>query len=150
MLQFYYERTGVNFLPAFGQVIELRGLTGSFGPRFAAGEGALPASELLRGVLATLTLKDDPALQASELAAGLKQEEEELRLMRFADEEAGKNYPYLFSLVSVRLWAMAEASAREVLVEGITQGVGVADQMEAVVLAEVIPAWARDKRTEAK
>jgi hypothetical protein len=100
-------------LPAFGKIIELRKLD-DFIWATLHGWGALPA----RKVLNTLrSLKADSSTEGAELTEDLKEEEEYFRLTNFTSDQSKNDYPYLFSLVSVRLWAMVEAAAREFVEE---------------------------------
>lgn len=106
------------FLPAFGKVVEL-GRLDDFVWATVNGWTTLPATKLLRRSAKPIDPGGDPERQADELARRLKAEEEDLRLHRFTEEEADKRYPYLFSLVAVRLWAMIEAAVREFLVHAL-------------------------------
>jgi hypothetical protein len=110
------------FMPAFGKVIEL-GQLDDFVWATLHGWGSLPARKLIRKIVPLKSDETDPEGAAKRLAEGLKEDEEHLRLLKFTGDQADKDYPYLFSLVAVRLWAMVEAAARELVVEGIKQPV---------------------------
>lgn len=111
------ELRGDDFVPAFGKVREL-GELDDFVWATLHGWGALPAHKLLVALRKGAPFDiADPATEAKTLDAELREEEGDLRLLKFTDEEASRDYPYLISLASVRLWAMVEAAVREVLVE---------------------------------
>lgn len=107
-----------------GKVVELRKLD-DFIWATLKGWGKLPVLGNLMGALESLALErkagrlktEDIPAKIQELRAKLKDEEEALNLYKFAARQAKEDYPYLFSLVTVRLWAMVESAAREVLVE---------------------------------
>jgi hypothetical protein len=104
------------FVPAIGKVIEL-GELDDFVWATLQGWGALPAHRILRMLRGPKQAGARPEEQAAAQEASLREEENDIRLLRFTNAEAGKNYPYLFSLAAVRLWAMIEAAVRELLVE---------------------------------
>ncbi len=108
------------FMPAFGKIVEL-GHLDDFVWATLRGWGALPANRLVRRFVTVLHRDDDPEKTARRMADNLKSEETELRLIEFANEQAEQDYPYLFSLVTVRLWAMVDAAVKEFLVEGVKQ-----------------------------
>lgn len=108
------------FIPAFGKVEELRHLD-DFVWATLRGWGALPAQKIIRKMSRFDHPEADPEGKARQLAIDLKSQEEDLRLLKFTDDQAIEDYPYLFSLVAVRLWAMVEAAARELVVEAVKQ-----------------------------
>jgi hypothetical protein len=110
------------FVPVYGKIEELRHLD-DFIWATLKGWGALPAREYIlhRSRLRAVD-EVNPEANTEQLIEDLKAEEEEhARLLKFASDQAGQDYPYLFSLVAVRLWAMVEAAAREFVVEGVRQ-----------------------------
>lgn len=107
-------------MPAFGKIEEL-GQLDDFVWATLHGWGGLPARRIVRSLLSVKADESDPAAAAQRLADELKADEEQARLVKFTDEQAENDYPYLFSLVAVRLWAMVEAAARELVVEGVKQ-----------------------------
>lgn len=115
------------FLPAFGKIVEL-GQLDSFIWATLRGWGALTGIKRFAKAVQPPIQEVDPQSQAKNLAQQLKQEEEDLKLIKFTDDEAEKDYPYLFALVSVRLWAMAEAAAREAVVEALRKPSGPPDR----------------------
>ncbi len=110
-------------LPACGKIIELQTLD-RFIWATLHGWGVLKELDGFTDVVQPPGKAEDPGSQAKGLKERLKQEEGGLRLTSFTDDQAKKDYPYLFALVSVRLWAMAEAAARETLVEAIKKPSG--------------------------
>lgn len=111
------------FLPAFGKIIELTTLD-SFIWATLSGWGVFAGFKRSQGTVQAPIKEADPGSQATALAERFKKEEEDLKLIKFTDEQAEKDYPYLFALVSVRLWAMAEAAARDVAVEAVKKPTG--------------------------
>ena len=105
-------------LPALGKIVELTELD-DFVWATLHGWGALPARKQLRSFATVLSAQSNAHKEAEQLASRLRDEEEELRLLKFTESEAGKNYPYLFSLAAVRLWAMTESGVRELLVAAL-------------------------------
>src|SRR6266516_947362 len=120
-------------VPACGKIIELRTLD-RFMWATLQGWGTLTGLKGLKDVIQSPVGEADPKTQAEALAKRLQEEEEDLKIIKFADEQAGKDYPYLFALVSVRLWAMAEAAAREVIVEAVKKPSGPPDRSKLVKL----------------
>lgn len=115
------------FVPAIGKIIEL-GTLDSFMWATLQGWGTLePMHGIARG-LQPLVEEADPEKQAKELAERLKREEDNLKIIKFASDQAEKNYPYLFALIAVRLWAMAEAAARDIVVEAVKKPSGPPDR----------------------
>jgi len=137
------------FIPAFGKIIELRTLD-RFMWATLQGWGTLkPLRGLTQGIQSPIE-QGDPQKQGEELAKRLKEEEEDLKIIKFADEQAEKDYPYLFALVSVRLWAMAEAAAREVVVGAIKKPSGPPDRSKLAKLkGPVGPLLGADAETQA-
>jgi hypothetical protein len=107
-------------MPVFGKIEEL-GHLDDFVWATLHGWGILPARRIVRSLLSVKADEDDPAAAAQRLANELKADEEQARLVKFTDDQAQSDYPYLFSLVAVRLWAMVEAAARELVIEGVKQ-----------------------------
>ncbi len=103
-------------VPAVGKIIEL-GKLDDFIWATLQGWGALPAHRTLRQLRGPKQTGMRPEERAAAQEASLREEENDIRLLKFTNVEAEKNDPYLFSLAAVRLWAMIEAAVRELLVE---------------------------------
>jgi hypothetical protein len=116
----------VVFLPAAGKIVELGDLD-NFVWATVGGWANLPIVNEFRSTLTTFAPKAEER-DSEALAARLREEEGDLKLNKFAEAEASKDYPYLFSLVAVRLWAMTEAAVREVLVEASKTPLQMPDQ----------------------
>lgn len=110
-------KNAASFVPAIGKVVDLQALD-SFVWSTLHGWGALPLRGIARSTLRQL-LPTDPGADGEDLAHDLKAEEEALALVNYTTAEAESDYPYLFSLVSVRLWAMIEAAGSELLVTAL-------------------------------
>lgn len=118
------------FLPAFGKILELRTLD-AFVWTTVGGWG------VFKGFNPPVDVPNpnaEPESQAKKLKAALVQQEENLELLRFTEEQEKRDFPYLTALVSVRLWAMAEAAAREVVVEALKAPGGPADRSKLLKL----------------
>lgn len=103
-------------IPALGKVPELRVLD-DYVWATLRGWVSLPAGRMVKSTLRALGRESEADPEA--LATDLKAEEEEIRLREFTDAQAEGDYPYLHSLVAVRLWAMIEAAVYEVLLEAL-------------------------------
>lgn len=99
-----------------------------------SGWGTLRGLKGFKEVIQPPVGEGDAKSQADSLAERLKQEEEDLKILTFTNDQADKDYPYLFALVSVRLWAMAEAAARDVVVEALKKQSGPPDRSKLVKL----------------
>lgn len=115
------------FLPAFGKIIEL-GTLDNFMWATLKGWGSLVNVKHAREVFRNITEGADPAVEARELERRLKEEEDDLKLIHFTDEQAKEDYPYLMNLVCVRLWAIAEAGIREVVISALKEPNGPPDR----------------------
>lgn len=111
---------GTLLIPAFGKIEELSELD-DFIWATLHGWGALPAAKELRSLVPLIDQEGDPKGSAKRLADNLRSEEQYLRLNKFTAGQAESEYPYLFELASVRLWAWIEAAVRELLVEAVRQ-----------------------------
>lgn len=121
------------FLPAFGKILELTTLD-SFVWATLWGWGVFKDFTPTKDTVQLLNEQIDAASQAEQLEARLTQEEERLDHVKFTDEQEKTDFPYLAALVSVRLWAMAEAAAREVIVEALKKPTGPPDRSKLLKL----------------
>jgi len=121
------------FVPALGKIVELRTLD-RFMWATLSGWGTLGGLKGFKEVIQPPVGEGDAKSQADRLAERLKQEGEDLKIVTFTKDQAEKDYPYLFALVSVRLWAMAEAAARDVVVEAVKKPSGPPDRSKLVKL----------------
>lgn len=111
----------MSLAPAVGFIPQLNELD-DFVWATLKGWGALPARRLLhRGSLNLLSPDTDPDMAADETAERLQREEEEQKLIKFADDQAEQDYPYLFSLVVVRLWSILEAAVDQTLLGALAK-----------------------------
>jgi hypothetical protein len=106
------------FLPAIGKVNELTELD-QFLWATVHGWTTLPLLVSADAMPSTVSTDAETEEPAQALAARLEDEIFDRSMLQFADDQASNDYPYLLSLVTVRLWALLKAAAPEFCVAAV-------------------------------